>query len=76
MFFILMQVKLMFSATKVLHLVLFLMWEFLELGNGLFYSNLRLGPILAVLIHFVSPSPAGMLLQSETKIEPDLRLIL
>ena len=36
-----MQVKLMFSATKVLHLILFLMWEFLELGNGLFYSNLR-----------------------------------
>ena len=39
-FFILVQVKFMFSATKVLHLVLFLMWEFLELGNGLLYSNL------------------------------------
>ena len=47
-------------------------------------GNLRWGPILAVLIHsllrapskilFVSPCPPECYLQSETKIEPDLRL--
>ena len=53
-------------------------------------SNLRSGPILAVVIHsllrnpakigpeirfsFRFALPAGMYLQSETKIEPDLRL--
>ena len=46
--------------------------------------NLRSGPILPVLIHslkrlplkslFVSPCPPECYLQSETKIEPDLRL--
>ena len=48
--------------------------------------NLRLGSILAVLIHsllrspakiflFVSPCPLYCYLQRETKIEPDLRLL-
>ena len=63
-----MQVKLMFSATKVLHLILFLMWEFLELGNGLFYGNLRSGPILAVLIHFVSPCPPECYYKAKRKL--------
>ena len=39
-------------------------------------ANLRSGPILPVLIHSLRFAlPAGMLLQSETKIEPDLRLV-
>ena len=37
-----------------------------------FFPNLRSGPILAVLIH----CPPECNFQSETKIEPDLRLIL
>ena len=37
-------------------------------------SNLRSGPILADLIHFLYILRIGMLLQSETKIERDLRL--
>ena len=48
-------------------------------------ANLRSSPILAVLIHslltataniFVSPCPLECYFQSETKIEPDLRLYL
>ena len=38
------------------------------------YPNLRSGPILAVLIH--SPCPLECYFQSETNIEPDLRLSL
>ena len=36
---------------------------------SILWSNLTPGPILAVLIRFALP--AGMLLQSETKIEPE-----
>ena len=41
-----------------------------------FFTNLRSGPIWAVLIHslFVSSCPPECNFQSETKIEPDLRL--
>ena len=68
MIFILMQIKLIFTW-KFLHLASFWMWEFLELGNGLFSQGLTVLFPIVVRNKFQRSKP---LLRLVTNDDPPL----